>query len=257
MGQRLKGLPIPPKSMRWGVGPFADAELFVNSGQEHLSLVKRLAHLKETHKVLDVGCGCGRISIHMQQFLNASGSYTGFDPDRAAIEWCNQNIARDDSRFTFHHLNLVAPPFSLEGNYLAEDLQFPDVLDVDLAILSSVFTHMLEPGIENYIRNLKRVVKIGGRCLVSGLLMNQATQAAVLQGSSAFSFTHPVGPGCWTFNPDNPTEGISNEETWIFNLFEESGFEKENIEYGNWRQQDRDDSHQLHDWFTVKKVATP
>ncbi len=248
------GLPVPPESLRWGVGPFADADLFVRSGEIHLQLIQRLAGLKPNHRILDVGCGCGRIAIHMGRFLNETGSYPGFDPDRAAINWCKANIEAYDSRFRFFHLDLLAPPFANEGEFLAEDLVFPDVKDIDIAVLSSVFTHMHRAGIENYINNLHGVLRTGGVCLASGLLMNLAARQAITSGTPFYKFTDSIDSTCWTLDTNNPTEGVSNDEEWLMQTFRARGFEIDALEYGTWRY-GIIDGHELHDWYVARKVT--
>ena len=60
------------------------------------------------------------------------------------------------------------------GHYLNSEyrLPFPDG-DFGVVFLCSVFTHMLPDGVANYIREISRVLKRGGRCVSSFFLLNQ------------------------------------------------------------------------------------
>ena len=170
---------VPPKSLRVGVGPFEDEQLFIDSGKESVELAERLVGLKPTHRVLDVGCGCGRIALAMRSFLSESGSYVGFDPNDDYINWCGANIAVQDDRFSFHHIDLLSQAYNPRGKESPEELDFPEIGKFDIAILSSVFTHMYPKEIENYVHNLTKVIQPGGGVLVSALLMNSASRMAI------------------------------------------------------------------------------
>ena len=46
-------------------------------------------------KILDMGCGCGRMAIPFSAYLSEKGKYIGFDVWSDGIEWCNENIRND------------------------------------------------------------------------------------------------------------------------------------------------------------------
>lgn len=84
-----------------------------------------------------------------------------------------------------------------------EHLSFPyDNGTFDVALLSSVYTHMCQSGIKRYVHELGRVLRPGGRCLVSAMLMNEATKTAVQAEMTLFNFVHRLGQWNWTFDPD-------------------------------------------------------
>jgi protein-L-isoaspartate O-methyltransferase len=55
-------LPIPPQDIRVWVGPFADAAAFIIRGARLVNDISKLCRLKLTDRVLEVGCGCGRLA---------------------------------------------------------------------------------------------------------------------------------------------------------------------------------------------------
>ena len=246
-------LPIPPESLRIGVGPFADPDVFLQSGRETVQLARRLVALQPHERVLDVGCGCGRVALALTEYLADAGTYVGFDPNREYIAWCTQHISGLDKRFRFEHIDVQAGVYNPAGKMPVEHLAFPyRTSTFDVALLCSVFTHMDEIGIVHYVRELARVLRPAGRCLVSALLMNDATRRAVQAETTIFMFVHPLGQWNWTCDPDNPLEAVSNNEQWLCEMFAHHGFRVEGIEYGNWR--DVRSYAIQHDWLAVRRL---
>lgn len=71
-----RGLPYPPRAIRH-VGPAPeDFRKLEKTSMGHLT---KLANLIPGERVLDVGCGVGRMAIPLTRYLSAEGSYEGFD----------------------------------------------------------------------------------------------------------------------------------------------------------------------------------
>ena len=62
--------------------------------------------LKPSDKVLDVGCGNGKLGIVLTKYLTAEGSYDGFDIVATAINWCSENITPKCPNFRFRHADV-------------------------------------------------------------------------------------------------------------------------------------------------------
>ena len=45
-------------------------------------------------RVLDVGCGIGRMARPLAGYLTGDGSYDGFDVNREGIRWCTRRYRR-------------------------------------------------------------------------------------------------------------------------------------------------------------------
>jgi SAM-dependent methyltransferase len=229
-------LPLPPENLRVWVGPFADADLFRESGQETVRSIISLCGLKSDARVLEIGCGCGRVAAALAAYLSDKGRYDGFDVAAPLINWCREEL---ESRLPQFHFCLADDVFAggqnPAGHKDAATFVFPYANDrFDLAILCSVLTHILPDAIENYLQQTTRVLVRGGSAFISVLLFDLAAETAVRNGTTIFDFRHQIGP-CLTFDPQHPEEGIACGETWFFQAIERSGLRVAEVRRGNWR----------------------
>lgn len=155
----------------------SDDEIFVGDGSyidisaEFLRYFVEVAGLRPGDSVLDIGCGIGRMAAGLSRFLDpAAGRYVGFDPTRAGIDWCRSAFA-DRETFAFHYADIRNELYNPDGMIAAEDYRFPcDDDSVDLAIATSVFTHLYQDDIRAYIGETARVLKPGGRLFATAYL---------------------------------------------------------------------------------------
>ena len=117
---------------------------------------------------LDVGCGIGRLAIAMPDFLDANGSYEGFDIVPEGIEWCKQHIAGPYDNIHFTLADIYNKEYNPKGSKQPADYQFPyEDETFDVAVLLSVFTHMLPIDVDRYVGEIARVLKKDGRICAS------------------------------------------------------------------------------------------
>lgn len=114
-----------------------------------LFLLERLGDVT-SNKILDVGCGTGNLTAHLQTLVGSSGSVVGVDPstERVAIaqEFKSSNLSFEVGR--------------------AEDLsRFPDA-SFDVVFVNSTF-HWVQDQ-PKAVREFARVLKSGGRLGISG-----------------------------------------------------------------------------------------
>src|SRR2546425_10838145 len=79
---------VPPLRLRL---KFATGN-FRREGEEFLDYLVKLANLRPSDAVLDVGCGIGRVAVALTQFMSGAGRYEGMDIVPDAINWCRLNI---------------------------------------------------------------------------------------------------------------------------------------------------------------------
>ncbi len=172
-----RGPMIPPKGKI-----FIGSGDFVKTGKSLKDQLVDLAGLRPDQRVLDVGCGMGRVAVPLTAYLtnggsdeeSHGGSYEGFDIVKPAIRWCQNKISSRYPNFQFTHIDLKNDLYNLRTNKEAKDFVFPyPDEEFDLVFLTSVFTHMVMADVENYLAQIQRVLKPGGICFATFFLINQ------------------------------------------------------------------------------------
>lgn len=233
-----------------GMGPFEDPALFLESGRDTLALAQRMMGLESTHRLLDLGCGCGRLGVHMPSFLSPTGTYTGLDIDSACIAWCVENIEMHDPRFSFVTVDVQSHAYNPAGGLHVESITFPfDDNAFDRAIVSSVFTHMTEAGIARYMTELHRVTANDGLILVSLFLMDDAARSAAIGKATSFTFDAQLDENSWSIDAATPLDGVAVDPAWFQKTARARGLEVKRIEYGTWRT--RRGWKVDHDWVVI------
>ncbi len=233
---RLKGRDslIPPRSLIF----IGDGD-FVKIGQEFKRYFIELADLQPDERVLDVGCGIGRMAVPLTNYLSQEGKYWGFDIVKNGIEWCQTHISSKFDNFHFQHADIYNRNYTPNGKIQAENFQFPYKKDYfDFIFLTSVFTHMLPSDLENYMSEVSRVLRQGGRCLITFFLLNEESEDIIRAGRCALDFKYKVD-GCLTIDRDNPESAIAYKEDFVKELFGKYKLRiTQPIRYGSWCKRD-------------------
>lgn len=212
---------VPPRRMQ-----FVGAGDFVAVGDEFLGHLVELAGLEPTSDVVDVGCGIGRIARPLAAYLT-TGDYAGFDVNDTAIRWCRGHYPQ---RFRFDVADLHNARYHPSGNHSARDYRFPyDDDSFDVAVMASVVTHMLEPEADRYLSEARRVLRPGGRLLVTFFLLDHGSLAALAGGRAAIAFRPTEGATAIAV-PDVPEEAVAYQESWV-----RERLDVRRIERGGWR----------------------
>ena len=74
---------------------------FLRVAFEFLGHLVNRASLQRTDKVLDVGCGTGRIAYALTYYLSPVAGYEGFDIVERLIQWAQQTITPRFPNFNF------------------------------------------------------------------------------------------------------------------------------------------------------------
>jgi SAM-dependent methyltransferase len=228
------GYVLPPRELQdWVGGGGADA--FKATGNEFLGYLVDLCGLQPGDAVLDVGCGSGRMALPLTGYLNREGRYAGFDVSREAIAWCTENISGSHPNFEFTVVDIQNGSYNPTGKYTSSDFRFPyPDGSFDAVLLASLFTHMLPPEVKHYLHEIVRVLKPGGRSLITFFLLNEESLALIKGGKASFNFEHEM-PGYRTTHVDHPEAAIAYPEAFVRDLYGECGLEiREPLRYGTW-----------------------
>jgi SAM-dependent methyltransferase len=222
---------LPPLYLRRYVGPLRS---FESSGAEFMGYLRSLAGLRPSERVLDIGCGCGQMALHLKSYLDEEGGYVGVDIHRPSISWCRQKIARRHKNFRFAHIDVRSLAYNPNAAQRAEAYRFPfEDRSFDLILLKSVFTHMRPPEVSNYLSEVARLLKSDGRCLATFFLLNDEQAALASRGANDLAFD--FGEGEWRYvHQHSPESAVAYDESFVMQLLEKYGLAVEKKIYGRW-----------------------
>lgn len=149
-------VPTPPEKLMYRVTGNTDGKLVKGAGLRcagnFLDAIYRYRDLSSVRNLLDWGCGCGRVTVHL---IDLSSKYEGLqvhgcDIDGEAIDWCKENLTRG----RFRHIDPFPPlPWS-EASF-------------DVVVSCSVFTHLTEEVQQLWLSEMRRIISPGGLFLAS------------------------------------------------------------------------------------------
>lgn len=228
--RRRTGSLTPPKGLV-AVGP-GDHDAI---GREFLDYFVRLTDLKPGDRVLDVGCGVGRIAAQLAGYLSPRGSYEGFDIVSGGIEWCQKNITPRFPNFRFQVADIYNRTYHPDGTQRAEEYAFPyQDESFDFVFMTSVVTHLLPDAVERYLDEAARVLKPGRACLITWFLLTDESRRLMREGRASMEFPFDRGEHR-IMNESMPEMNVAYDEMFVRRAYERAGLRiREPIHWGGW-----------------------
>jgi SAM-dependent methyltransferase len=149
LGLREFVCPFPPSKLIYSVSGLENERDFACHGADlflALSEASPIA-LTEYKKMLDFGCGCGRLA---RMFKNWPHELFGCDINTLHIDWINENLKFMKASHNFVHLPL---PYA--------DNSFDGIISI------SVFTHLNEINEDRFLSELHRISQPGARLFLT------------------------------------------------------------------------------------------
>ncbi len=189
-----KDFSVPPYILAFDAYGTLNWEFYYNSGVLHAKLFSNIIekyYSNESIKILDWGCGPGRIIRHLHNLKFRKVQLYGTDYNPRTIKWCNLNLK--NINFTKNNL---APPLPYNDGYF------------DCIYALSVFTHLSEDMHFKWIKELYRILNPDGLLIITthgdncldNKLLNQMKQyqsgklvieGGVKEGKKHFIALHP------------------------------------------------------------------
>jgi SAM-dependent methyltransferase len=214
---------------------------FVQLGKRWASYCVDFGDLKPHERVLDVGCGRGRVAAPLTEYLT-TGSYDGFDIGREKIDWCAENITSRYPNFRFRMADVFSAAYNPGGSTPADAYRFPyPAEEFDFVCVVTVFNTMLPTELENYLFECARVLKEGGRLLATLLLLNDDSLGLLSEryadlppGIQKLYEGEDFGDYRVT-RDDSPYVGVAYDEQFVMGLFDRAGLKvRQPLHYGWW-----------------------
>ncbi len=160
----IEQFPSPPGDFSFRVSHAQSPHFFKVGGLktvgDFLEPLARHADVGKIRRVLDWGCGCGRVAMYLMAAENAP-EILGCDIDFQTVAWCNENLKRG----AFAVLQPMPPAPYPDGHF-------------DFIYSYSVFTHLTRDVQHAWLAEMRRLLTPGGIFL------------ATTHGQFALQFAH-------------------------------------------------------------------
>jgi SAM-dependent methyltransferase len=188
--------------------------------------------LRPEHAVLDFGCGIGRTSVRLAEFLNEGGRIVGSDIVPGQIQFCRDHITPSFPNATFYCVRASNPSYD---NLVATTASAAPMIDEEsfflkyreafnLVVAFSVFTHFDPTMAAHYLGSLRDVTKLWGRLFLTWYL------------------DHPGNPPECRLGPDQNFKDLDGKlglalfsPAGVAGLAADASLLIERICYGSWR----------------------
>jgi SAM-dependent methyltransferase len=162
---------------------------------------------KENNMILDVGCGTGILGIASEPFLGRDGKYLGIDVMKSNIDFCRSHYSSPN--FEFIHFDLRNPAYAPSQSDTKSEWPVESE-SIDLATALSVWTHLSEEDALFYFKEISRVLKPGGKAIVTFFLLDELYEESQSKRSHQKGRYHMTFQDRWIF--DQPSYG---SDAWL------------------------------------------
>lgn len=156
-------IPLPPSKLRMGGKHFKNDEAFIKTAVRDVKRLEKYAGLTTESRLLDWGCGAGRLGIGIKAHLGRINDYHGVDVQAELIDWAQANLAGPGFRFT--HVDVSNERYNPDGS--PQRTLSTGTVSVDVFYAYSVFSHMNDEDTPAYLKLLAEVLAPGGKAFVT------------------------------------------------------------------------------------------
>jgi len=178
--------------------------------------------------IVDIGCGCGKFAYHFRDYefngSRFSGKYIGIDIDPEPLAWCRNHF--DSERFEFHLSSHASKVYAGTGAGEAYTLPIGSGT-VNFVFSSSLFTHLLEPELVNYMAESHRVLAPGGIMAMNCFLMDYPPPTF----GGRHTFAHKMG-NAFVESVRLPEAAVAFESKFLLDLADKVGFRSSELVTG-------------------------
>jgi len=210
---------IPSPDRRWCGPAFKDDDFYILSAEREASRLRDNCGCTRQTRVLDVGCGQGRLPIGILRVIGEI-DYLGLDIDRGSIHWCRRRIESAHPTFRFALCNVHNERYNPNGDRLDERFRFDVPTESrDIIYLFSVFSHTTEQDMRIYLKEFGRILAPGGVVVFTTFVEDGVEDIA-------------INPPDYRLACAGPLHVVRYERKYLFSLVEEEGFRVRDFVYG-------------------------
>jgi len=162
-------IPLPPNRLRMGGRHFQKDTDFVAAGVRDVRMLRQRAGLGRRKRLLDWGCGAGRLAVGVKHLLGHVEDYHGVDVQPDLLGWAQEHLSDDHTRFSL--VDARNARYNSDG---AASYAIPaEPGSVDVLHAYSVLSHMLADDVAGYAATIADLLSregnrgTGGRAAVT------------------------------------------------------------------------------------------
>ena len=214
-------LPLPPARLRAGGANFrADADFIATAVKEARRLVADAGSPRPL-RVLDLGCGAGRLAYGLIEIEASIARYDGVDVMAPQIDWCVQQVTPRHPEYRFSTIDVYNERYNPGGARAASDTALPlEPGSYDVAYAYSVFSHLVSSDVRAYLVEFARLLLPGGIAIVTGFIEDGVPDEMV----------NP--PGYLDEAWGGPLHCVRYDRTFLEGMAREAGLVVERFEHG-------------------------
>jgi SAM-dependent methyltransferase len=208
---KVPGSILAPPQSRWCGAEFKDDTFYVKSAEGEAHRLMNGLQCTNTSRVLDVGCGQGRLPIGILRVIGEM-NYLGLDVHQPSIEWCKRYIERDYPSFQFTHINVYNERYNKHGRKLERGFRFAlEPESVDLVYLFSVFSHTTDEDIRVYLKDFARILASKGKIFFTTFVEEDVPNMS-------------INPENYRAACSGPLHIVRYNKSYLFSLLDEAGY---------------------------------
>lgn len=212
---------LPPAHLRARVGAgnsllFNHANFMVSAYWFWLdNFSRKLCDLQSS--IMEIGCGCGKTFQHIHDIGEFTGSFVGIDIDSEMLTYCRKHFNRPSFSFIqSNHQNSAYSERQTVGPSTPWHIPLSDEC-LDFVYSSSLFSHLFELEIMNYLCQSYRLLKPGGAVRMSFFCIES------VEKGNRWNFKHRKG-NAYIESLKVPEAAVAFEKSIMESFFCKSGF---------------------------------
>ena len=218
----MAGLALPPVAIRAGGIHFREDAAYIDSAHGEARRVVAEAAADGPIRILDIGCGAGRLAYGLIGIDAPVERYLGLDVMAAPIEWCAKTISPTHPAFQFATVDVRNERYNPTGHLAAEDGVLPVANgSFDLIYAFSVVTHMVGDDVRSYLREFARILPVGGQVILTAFVEDDVPEESINPPD--------YGPMAWV----GALHCVRFERDFFTALIMAAGFEVTALEHGS------------------------
>ncbi|MDP6400530.1 MAG: class I SAM-dependent methyltransferase [Candidatus Marinimicrobia bacterium] len=202
---------------------------------------------KKDINILDVGCGTGLLGIASSPFVQDGGKYLGIDVTRKDIEFCQKHFT--SPHYQFIHFDVNNPFYAPSQESKHQPWPFEDD-SFNMVSALSVWTHLNEGDAIFYLQEVKRVLKLKGKAIITFFILDELYHKSLTKRTNDKGRFHGTNQKKWIFNKTAydskdwfcpewvqiPENAIGITKNGLNELISKTGLKLKKHYQGNWKE---------------------